>query len=104
MGSCKEEQRQPHPSTIVQYMLDGGILLYRLPWPRGSTYDSVFLLYFRYATQRYGKCAIVFGGYKDEPSTKNATHPRKAGACTGVTVNFTGGMIITIKKRNSPRI
>ena len=73
-------------------------LLHRIPWPRVSTYDSVCLLYVRYVTQRCGRCAIVFDGYKDEPSTKDATHLRKTGACTGVTANFTGGMIVQLKK------
>ena len=52
------------------------------------------LLYVRHATQRYGRCAIVFDGYNDEPSTKDATDLRRTGACTGVAVNFTGGMIV----------
>ena len=59
------------------------------------------LLYVRYVTERYGRCAIDFDGYKDEPSTKDATHLRRTGACTGVTVNFTGGMIVQSKKENS---
>ncbi len=33
--SMKEEQR--NPSGDVQYVLDGGALLHRVPWPRGST-------------------------------------------------------------------
>ena len=35
--SMKEEQR--NPSGDVQYVLDGGALLHRVPWPRGSTYE-----------------------------------------------------------------
>ena len=94
--AVKEEQR--HPSGNVQYILDGGDLFHRIPWSRGSTYDSVCLLYIRYVTQKYGRCAIVFDGYKDEPSTKDATHLRRTGACTGVTAIFTGGMIVQSKK------
>ena len=86
------EEEQRHPSGNVQYIRDGGALLHRIPWPRGSTYDSVCLLYVRYVTQRYGRCAIVFDGSKDEPSTKDATHLRRTGASTGVTVNFTGAI------------
>ena len=51
-----------------------------------------------YVTQKYGRCAIILDGYKDEPSTKDATHLRRTGACTGVTINFTGGMIVQSKK------
>ena len=33
--SMKEEQGKP--SGYVEYVLDGGTLLHRVPWPRGST-------------------------------------------------------------------
>ena len=35
----KEEQQ--NPSGDVQYVIDGGALLHRVPLPRGSTYESV---------------------------------------------------------------
>ena len=38
------EQQQRQPSDDV---LDGGALLHRLPWPQGSTYDSVCEMYVR---------------------------------------------------------
>ena len=37
--SMKEEQQ--NPSGDVQYVIDGGALLHRVPLPRGSTYQSV---------------------------------------------------------------
>ena len=94
----KEKQR--HPIGNVQYigLLDSGALRHSRPWRRGSIYASVCLLYIRCVTQRYGRCDIVFDGYKDEPSAKDATHLRRTGACTGVTVNFTGGIIVQSKK------
>ena len=73
--SMKEEQR--NTSGDVQYVLDGGALVYRVPWPRGSTYESVSHLYVRYATQKYGAAAIAFDGYNDDPTTKDATHLRR---------------------------
>ena len=46
-----EEQR--NPSGDVQYVLDGGALLHRVPWPQGSTYESENHLYVRYVN-KYG--------------------------------------------------
>ena len=94
--SMKEEQR--NPSGDVQYVLDGGALHHRVPWPRGSTYASVSHLYVRYVTQKYGAAAIVFDGYNDDPTTKDATHLRRTGYCVGVTVHFASGMMITSQK------
>ena len=90
MESCKRKTTGTQVEMFSIYLM---ALLHRLPRPRGSTYhDSVCLLYVRYVTQGYGRCAIVFDGYKDEPSTRDATHLRRKGA--SVTVNFTGGMIV----------
>ena len=94
--SMKEEQR--NPSGDVQYVLDGGALLHRVPWPRGSTYESVSHLYVMYVTQKYGGAAIVFDGYNDDPTTKDATHLRRTGYCVGVTAHFASGMMIKSKK------
>ena len=61
--SMKEGQR--NPSGDVQYVLDGSGLLHRVPWPRGSTSESVSHFYVRYVAQKYGAVAIVFDGYTD---------------------------------------
>ncbi len=47
-----EEHNQP--TDPVRYVLDGGALLHRLPWQRGSTYSSVIQMYVTYVTQKYG--------------------------------------------------
>ena len=46
----------------VQHFFDGGALLHRIPWPRGSTYYSVGLcqLYARYVTQKIWSCCHSF--------------------------------------------
>ena len=94
--SIKEEQR--NPSGDVQYVLDGGALLHRVPRPRGFTYESVSHLYVGYVTQKYRAAAIFFDGYNDDPTTKDATHLRRTGYCVGVTVHFAGGIMIKSKK------
>ena len=70
--SMKEEQR--NPSGDVQYVLDGSGPRHRVPGPRGSTCESVSHLYVRYMFQKCGAAAIVFDGYTDYPTTKDATH------------------------------
>ena len=80
---------------------DGSALLHHLPWPRGSTYDGVCQMYVNHVKQRYGTAVIVFDGYTNEPSTKDATHLRRTGICSGVTVHFTGDELIRSKKEES---
>ena len=41
-----------------KYVLDGGALLQRLPWPCGLTYDNLYNLYFKYVCQKYGTTIV----------------------------------------------
>ena len=60
----------PPRSEDKPYVLDGGSLLHRLPWPRGSTFDSVCKMYVAYVKQP----VIICDGYITGPTTKNGTH------------------------------
>ena len=86
------------PTGEVQYVLDGGALIHRIPWPRGSpTYREICNAYVNYATQKYGKAIIVFDGYTGT-STKDMTQQRRAGGKVGATVTFSDDMKVTMKK------
>ena len=95
-------ESQQEPSEDVQYVLDGGALLHCLPWPQGSIYDDVCQMYVNHVKQRYGTAVLVFVGYTNEPSTKDAAldaiHLIRTRTCSGVTVHFTGDMLIQSKK------
>jgi len=86
------------PTGNVDFVLDGGALLHRVPWPRGITYDGICSLYVQYVANRYEKATVVFDGYQNGPSTKDVTHQRRAGAY-GPTVNFDSAMVAKLKKR-----
>ena len=44
------------PTGQSQYVLDGGSLVHRIPWQRGTTYNDILIciLYTNYVTRRYG--------------------------------------------------
>ncbi|PFX20787.1 hypothetical protein AWC38_SpisGene14755 [Stylophora pistillata] len=84
----------------VQYVLDEGALLNRVPWPRGSpTYKEVCNMYCTYVQRKYGRAIVMFDGY-DEMSTKAMTQQRHASGKVAVTVTFTESMSVTMKKDN----
>ena len=90
------------PEGDVQHVLDGGALLHRIPWPRGSaTYQDICGLYCSYATKKYGNAIVVFDGY--DMSTKNMTQQRRAAGKAGATVPFTENMKVTLKRIISSR-
>ena len=91
-------EEQQKPGRDVQYVLDGGALLHRIPWSKGATFEQICQLYVRHVKQRYGCAVIVFDGYSEQPTTKDATHLRRTEDCQGVTVHFTCDMALNSKK------
>ena len=93
-------EAKTQPKGNVQYVLDGGALLHRVPWPRGSpTYKVVCELYCTYVERKYGKAIVVFDGY-NEMSAKAMTQQRRASGKAASTVTFTENMSVTLKKDN----
>ena len=86
------------PEGDVLYVLDGGALLHRLPWEIGKTYGEIVERYIRYIKKHYGQSVvIVFDGYSNKHSTKDAAHSRRNGT-TSQKVLFTSAMPLRMKK------
>ncbi|GFN75843.1 hypothetical protein PoB_000234900 [Plakobranchus ocellatus] len=62
----------------IEYILDGGSLLHRIPWSRSDTFAAIGQTYVEYVQRMYIKPRIVFDDYNDGPSTKDATHFRRS--------------------------
>ena len=93
-------EAKTQPEGKVQHVLDGGGLLHRVPWPRGSaTYKVVCDLYCTYVQKKYGRAIVVFDGY-NEMSAKAMTQQRRASGKAASTVTFTESMSVTLKKDN----
>ena len=84
-------------SNNVQYVLDGGALLHRIPWARGTSFANILGSYSNYVKSHYGRAVVVFDGY-EESSTKDMTHMRRSKGKKSVTVTFTIDMNLTITK------
>ena len=70
-------EAKTQPKGNVQHVLDGGALLHRVPWPRGSpTYRVVCDLYCTYVQRKYGRAIVVFDEY-NEMSAKAMTQQRR---------------------------
>ena len=77
------------PNGEVQYALDGGALLHRIPWPKGfNTYKEICEMYCQYVTRKYGAAIVIFDGY-NRRSTKDMTHQRRTGGKAATTVLMT---------------
>ena len=70
-------EQMPVPEGDASYILDGGALLHRVPWQRGMSYEAIYQQYVRYVVSHYGVSTIIFDGYADGVSTKDATHNRR---------------------------
>lgn len=56
----------------------GELQLHHLPWPRDTTYDTVFGIGVQYVTRKYGQATIACDGYESDASTKDCTHLKRA--------------------------
>ena len=83
----------------VQFVIDGGALLHKIPWVRGSTFKSIIQGYVLYVTKSFGHAIVVFDGYTGS-STKDMTHKRRSKGKTGLAVSFTLEMQLTMTKEN----
>ncbi len=88
----------PSMTRDIQYVLDGGALLYRIVWPHTATYRDVIMMYVRYVVTKYGTPVVVFDGYEAAYSTKNLTQEKRSGGKASPIVSFTEDMVLTIKK------
>ena len=73
--------------TDIQYVLDGGALLHRIPWNKGSTFSEIFKTYSDYVLNKYGEAIVVFDGY-EVASTKDLTHMRRSKGKSGPIVSI----------------
>ena len=56
--------------------MDGGALLHRVCWVKGSNFKKIAKSYVQYVRKHYGKCYIVFDGY-ESASTKSVEQKRR---------------------------
>ena len=82
----------------VQYVLDGGSLLQRLPWKRGSKFSSIYDSYVFYVIKKYNKAVVVFDGYEHGPAPKDVTDHRRTGLSQGIEVKFSEDIALVLKK------
>ena len=76
-------------------------MLQHIPWPRGVSYDSLYDLYVKYVTHKYGATSVVvFDGYSEGPSTKDTVHIRRNKGQVGNTNNFTNDMTLDMNKED----
>lgn len=86
------------PSGDLQFVLDGGALLQRIPWEKNATFYEVSMMYINYVLKRYGKCSIVFDGYSEELSTKVHTHLRRQKGKRSQNVLFQPQTVVVLSK------
>ena len=89
------------PTGQSQYVLDGGSLVHRIPWQRGTTYNDICRQYTNYVTIRYGYAIIMFDGYQEELSTNDCAHEPHPDERAGPTVDFARDMAIKSKKKKT---
>ena len=71
--------------------------LHRIPWSRGSSYESIIETYSKFVACNYGKAVVVFDGYK-KFTTKVMTHKCCLKGKKGVSLTFSLDMSLSVTK------
>ncbi|CAC5370035.1 unnamed protein product [Mytilus coruscus] len=74
MGECHAQEL---PITIIVHVIDGGSLLYRIPWIKGQAFSQICMKYIDHNRKRFSNPTIVMDGY-NSPLTKDITHLRRS--------------------------
>ncbi len=83
---------------------DGGALLHRIPWQRGSTYDTICQKYTDYVMHHYVNPVVVFDGYSNGPSIKDNWRASEASeTLSGITQLKIGDICLYICDREKSR-
>ena len=83
---------------MPKYVLDGGSLVHKAKWCKGDTFINIFNSYINYVTKKYGYGAVVFDGYPEVPTTKDATHIRRKAKKFGRSVNISPHLKLNMTK------
>ena len=95
-STSQESARLP---DNVCFVIDGGSLLHRLPWPQDSTFNQLVEMYTHHVVRTYVSPVIVFHGYSGYPSTKDIAHMRRTnGGNISTDIAFQGDMVLTDSK------
>ena len=67
----------PAICSEATYVLDGGALIHKVKWMKKGTYLDIVKQYVGFVRAKYGRCYIVFDGYRQGPSIKDHEHERR---------------------------
>ena len=96
VGDCSMEENSLDEST--HYVLDGGLLIQRLPWAHGSTFEAICSMYAEYIVGKYTNATVVFDGYNTESSTKDCAYLRRTHGISSAQVKFNANTPFKSKK------
>ncbi|CAG2240639.1 unnamed protein product [Mytilus edulis] len=97
IGDCAVNRKL---DSELHYVIDGGSLIQRLPWNKGSTFGEICQQYVDYIKRRYDHAVIVFDGYTSGPSTKDHVHMRRTKGVEGAKIIFKTTTPFRSKKEN----
>ena len=94
------ETQPPEIAGEMNHVIDGGLLLQRIPWKRDETFNSIAKGYAEYIQQKFTNPIVVFDGYNAGPGTKDIAHLCRTKGLVGPKVNFVGSMPLKTKKEH----
>ena len=98
--ACNLEERSTPLSKGIQYIIDGGALLHRIPWAKNEQHSEILNHYATYVTQKYPSATNVFDGYDGGANIKDMAQSKRS-RIIGCEIFFTVNMHLKIKRMSS---
>lgn len=101
LASVVSNDHTPSSQNQPDYtVLDGGSLIHKYPWKKGTTFDVIADMYVTHVEKNFVSPIVIFDGYLSGPSTKDTAHRRRSMGIVGPKVIFKPGIPLKSKKEH----
>ncbi|GFN80278.1 LOW QUALITY PROTEIN: hypothetical protein PoB_000678400 [Plakobranchus ocellatus] len=96
-ASQESEKDIVDETSDIEYVLDGGSLLHRIPWRRSDTFAAIGQTYVEYVQRMYTKPRIAFDD-NDGQSTNDAPHLQRSCGVIGLIIRLNPEIVCNARK------
>ena len=80
-----------------EFAVDGGSLLYKIPWRKYKYFSAIPNTYTIHVSHHYKRVTVGFDGYESVPSTTDAAHLKRSACVISPDVHIEGSINFTTR-------
>ena len=80
-----------------EFAVDGGSLLYKIPWRKNKSFSAIPNTYTMHVSHHYKRGTVEFDGYESGPSSTDAAHLKRSVCVISPNVHIEGSINFTTR-------